>query len=594
MTKYTLRKWYDVIWFVDFEYREPEGGLPEIRCMVAREWFSGVSQFYWVDELLTMEHPPFETGERSLVVAYYAPAELKCFRVLGWRMPKRILDLFAEFRASCNGCEVGHGYSLLGALLHFGLPAMLASEKEDMRNLAMEDRRSRDYSKAERESLMRYCEQDVVALDQLLSAMSLDQDRFCQALFRGRYMAAISAMEIVGVPIDTDLFQRLKDAWSDIQTALIRTYDGLFGIFRDGHWSFERFEALLHRLDISWPRTESGRLATDDTTFRNMARQHPQVAELGALRDALGQMRLFTDLAIGTDGRNRTSLSPFRSKTGRNQPASSRFIFALSAWVRSLIRPEYGHALAYIDWSQQEFLIAAALSGDQSMLDAYESGDVYMTAAIMCGMAPAGATKQTHRKERELFKQIVLANNYGQGAMGMAEHIGCTVTEARHLQWLFRMSFRRYFEWTDEVLNATTLTGEYWTDFGWPLHVEQDEVNGRSIRNFPVQATGADILRVACCLATEAGIRVCCPVHDAVLIEANSDTIDEVSQEMSQIMRDSSEAVCGYRCRCDAQIFRFPERYIDVNRGLKFFTTVLQILGDANTLADIERQTNCN
>jgi hypothetical protein len=72
-------------------------------------------------------------------------------------------------------------------------------------------------------------------------------------------------------------------------------------------------------------------------------------------------MRLFADLAVGHDGRNRCLLSAFRSLTGRNQPSNARFIFGPSCWLRGLIRPEPGRAIAYVDWSQQEFGVAAAL-----------------------------------------------------------------------------------------------------------------------------------------------------------------------------------------------------------------------------------------
>ena len=67
-------------------------------------------------------------------------------------------------------------------------------------------------------------------------------------------------------------------------------------------------------------------------------------------------------------------LSPFRAKTGRNQPSNSQFIFGPSTWLRGLIKPEPGRAVAYVDWSQQEFGIAASLSGDAAMMDAYRIG----------------------------------------------------------------------------------------------------------------------------------------------------------------------------------------------------------------------------
>jgi DNA polymerase I len=78
----------------------------------------------------------------------------------------------------------------------------------------------------------------------------------------------------------------------------------------------------------------------------------------------LSGLRL-NDLTVGQDGRNRCMLSAFKSKTGRNQPSNAQYIFGHSVWLRGLIRPEPGYALCYIDWEQQEFGIAAALSGDE-------------------------------------------------------------------------------------------------------------------------------------------------------------------------------------------------------------------------------------
>ena len=53
-----------------------------------------------------------------------------------------------------------------------------------------------------------------------------------------------------------------------------------------------------------------------------------------------------------------------RSKTSRTQPSASKFLFGPSCWLRSLMRPEPGQSLAYVDWSAMEFGIAAAFSRD--------------------------------------------------------------------------------------------------------------------------------------------------------------------------------------------------------------------------------------
>jgi DNA polymerase-1 len=83
--------------------------------------------------------------------------------------------------------------------------------------------------------------------------------------------------------------------------------------------------------------------------------------------------------------------------------------------LRGLIKPEPGKAVAYIDYSQQEIGVAAALSGDRAMMQAYNSGDPYLEFAKQAGAAPADATRDTHEAVRNLFKQCVLAVQYGMG-----------------------------------------------------------------------------------------------------------------------------------------------------------------------------------
>src|SRR5262249_35377804 len=149
-------------------------------------------------------------------------------------------------------------------------------------------------------------------------------------------------------------------------------------------FKYELFAEWLRITGIPWPRLESGKLDLSDDAFRQMARIYPVVAPLRELRSALSEMRL-NDLAVGRDGRNRTLLSPFRARTSRNQPSNSKFIFGPSVWQRCLIKPPEGHGVAYIDYEQQEFGIAAALSGDGQMLDAYRTGDPYLAFAKQAG-----------------------------------------------------------------------------------------------------------------------------------------------------------------------------------------------------------------
>src|SRR5262249_55953059 len=215
---------------------------------------------------------------------------------------------------------------------------------------------------------------------------------------------------------------------------------------------------------------ESGHLDLTDDTFRHQARAYPIVSPLRELRSSLSDLRL-NDLAVGRDGRNRTILSAFRSRTGRNQPSNSKSIFGPSVWLRSLIKPPPGHGIAYIDWAQQEFGIAAALSGDQAMQAAYVSGDPYLSFAKQAAAVPIGATKETHGPTRELFKQCVLAVQYGMEAQSLADRIGQPPAVAHDLLRAHRETYRTFWRWSDAAVDHAMLHGTLHTVFGWCVHV---------------------------------------------------------------------------------------------------------------------------
>jgi hypothetical protein len=464
------------------------------------------------------------------------------------------------------------GRGLLGALAYHGLDGMAAADKEEMRQLAL---RGGPYTEAEQLALLDYCQADVDALARLLPAMlpRLDLPR---ALLRGRYMVAAARMEWAGVPIDVDTLGRLRAGWDGIRGRLIEAVDRDYGVFDGPTFKSDRWAAYLAKNNIPWPVLPSGALALDQDTFREMARAHPQVAPMHDLRHALGEMRL-NALAVGPDGRNRVLLSAFASRTGRNQPSNSRFIFGPAVWLRGLIQPGPGRAVAYVDWEQQEFGIAAALSGDKAMMAAYQSGDPYLAFARQAGAVPADATKKSHGPTRDLFKAAVLAVQYGMGEVSLAQRIGQPVARARELLGLHRRTYPTYWAWSESAVNHAMLRGRLHTVFGWEVHVGA-EANPRSLANFPMQANGAEMLRLACAAATEGGIEVCAPVHDAILVEGPADTIEVVVAATQAVMRQASEVVLGgFPLRTDAKVVLHPDRYMDP-RGRKMWETVLGLL----------------
>ena len=530
------------IWLVDVEFNQFCGENPTPTSLHAHAARGGRDIKLDLGDSTRNEPAPIVFGERSLLVAYDAVSVLGCFLSLGWKFPVNVLSLEAEFRCHVSGLNESGDWSLAKALEFYGVEP-----------------------------------RDDSSLVSLLERMSPIID-VQQALLRGRYTAVVAIIERNGIPLDLPLLMRLRASWDAVRASLIEKVDERYGVFDGTTFKADRWRRLLAGRGVPWPKVG----ALDDDTFKTMAAAYPeQVGPIWELRKTLNKLRV-ERLAVGSDGRNRTPLRPFASRTGRNQPSTSRFIFGSSAWIRGLIRPELGMALAYLDYEQQEFGIAAALSGDEAMGEAYRSGDPYLAFARQAGAVPRDATKETHHIQREQFKLCSLGIQYGMGVRTLANLLKGTEGQARELIASHKAVYRRYWEWSRVTAREARTTGVMRSVFGWRLNVRAETKSG-TIKNFPLQANGAEMLRLACCLSVGRGIRVCAPIHDAVLIEGYSGRIEEVVADCQGSMAEAARIVLGgFQLRTEVKVIRHPARYID-KRGGRFWDWMMQSMGRHGT-----------
>jgi DNA polymerase I-like protein with 3'-5' exonuclease and polymerase domains len=163
------------------------------------------------------------------------------------------------------------------------------------------------------------------------------------------------------------------------------------------------------------------------------------------------------------------------------------------------------------------------------------------------------------------------------GEVTLARRIGRPPVEARELLRLHHQTFPRFWAWSDDVEQHAMLHGWLHTVLGWRVHVGR-EANPRSLRNSPMQANGAEMLRLACGLTTERGIQVCAPIHDALLIEGPVVEIDELVAKAQTAMAEASAVVLGgFELRTEAKIVRWPDRYMD-DRGREMWERVRRLL----------------
>jgi len=553
-------------WVLDYEFLAGSGEPQTPICYVAKNVDTGEVIRHWISG--NENAPEYPVHDKALIVAYFASAEMGCHIPLGFQIPPYLLDLYTEFRVRTNGLSVAS--SLLDACNYYGLPGGDSVYKERMRERIID---GAPYNQEEQEQILDYCALDVNLTTHLFQKMQEGID-LPKALLRGRYMAAVAQMEHSGVPLDVSTYNLLLANWGRIKMDLITRIDSYYNVYEDGVFKANRFAAFLAAHRIPWDLTPTGLPRTDEEYFKEQVKSYPILKPLQELRYSISQLKL-NALQVGDDGRNRALLSPFRTITGRNAPSSAKFIFGNAVWLRHLIKPPEGKALAYIDYEQQEIAIAAALSGDENLKEAYVSGDPYIGFAIQAGAAPSGATKQTHPKIRELYKSCMFGINYGMSYQTFAKRANLPPIVAKDLYTFHKSVFRCYWRWLSGFMDSGQLSGEVNTNFGWRYKTGNRTL--RTLQNWPMQAHGAEILRLAIILCLQNEIQVIAPVHDAILIEASLDEIDQNTTDAQYLMTRASERVINFPIRTEAIIVRYPDRYTE-QRGTVMWESVCELV----------------
>lgn len=553
-----MRKNFDTINVVDFEYEVDDGELPNVLCMVAHVLNENLQHVrtikMWRGEF--GKAPPFDIGPNALFVAYSAWAEMTCFMVLGWKFPEHIFDLHTNYLAASNvllpynpdAVRKRQRKRLSDACRAYAIEGWERIDKETIAKDIGEGR-WRDYG---RERVFEYCEEDVRAsvlllIEQLRGRRHLPPVNVEHVLHWSNYSAkSVALIQARGMPIDMPLWNLVQENKAEVISELLRRFDPSHGsddpIFTpDGEWSDDRLLRWLASVGVKvWPRTDSGRPQTDSDAFRLMYHV-PGIEGLHALKDSLGVV-VRAKLPIGRDGRNRPSLFPFCTATGRNAHAKS--LYNAHAGMRSFMVFPADAIGVYLDWRTQEVGVAAARSGDQALIDAYNGGDVYHALAKLCGLTKDPDVKRWKKNNpdmRQRMKPLQLAINYGMGVPSLARGLNRHPLIASAIIERHQQTYPRFWQWRADMVQCAMLDRYVETTFGWPLRISTSP-NKRTLYNFSMQGDGAEMLRLAAWRLCEAGIIPNMLVHDGILLEVQN---EEQIEHAKEIMREAGRDVCG-------------------------------------------------
>ena len=584
------RQRFRSIWHVDFEYREDANHLPIPVCMHAREEHSGATISLWRDELLRLTHAPFDTGPDSVMVAFASNADLQCFLALGWPFPTNVLDPYVENIVAINGNtavwpppdEKGRKGrpGLLDALKLHDLPARSQEHKDRMRDMIL---KNENYTPEQRREIQDYNEEDDDDTIALLGALPIDDIN--HALFHGRYMAAVAREERVGLPVFSEyLLDELAPNWDAIRLHYIQR-DDEFHLYDGVNFVEERLWDLIKAKGWDWPRTPTGRYQLKIATIGRQATRYPELKSLARLRDQIAELRINKLVnTIGADGFSRCPLLPFWTITGRNQPSAKdkMFLPSLPKWLHGGLKPPRGMALVELDFVAEEPAIVAGLSGDPAMIADYQNGDVHWQFAVRAGLAAPDAAVDD--RIRDLCKPVCHGMNYGMTPYGIAAKTKKSLDWAREMQARHRYAYPVFHQWRGDVVAQAHFDEVITSPFGW-RQIVTAETRTRSLMNFPAQAGGSDVMRLVSIVATECGITIAAPVHDAFWILAPLDELDTTIARMSEIMTETGRLVAGIPIRVKVEaVVRWPQCLGDVRepdaKGQAMWCEVCELVRD--------------
>ena len=218
-------------------------------------------------------------------------------------------------------------------------------------------------------------------------------------------MAAMAEIECNGMPIDNKLYDEINNNFPLIKEKIINDFNAKYPVYENGKFSMKKFKAFIDSLGLlqQWPRTPSGALSITEKNIYNFAQSYPEINEFYFVKEFVESQKL-KGFVVGPDGRARTSLNMFGIKTGRTNQSTALYPFNAAKPMRNILCPAPNHAYIYADYVSQEIAIAAYLSKDEKLINAYKEGDVYIYTAKLAGAVPEDATKKTHKKERNEYK----------------------------------------------------------------------------------------------------------------------------------------------------------------------------------------------
>jgi DNA polymerase I-like protein with 3'-5' exonuclease and polymerase domains len=259
--------------------------------------------------------------------------------------------------------------------------------------------------------------------------------------------------------------------------------------------------------------------------------------------------------AIEGDGRIHARFEPTGTNTGRFSSKKPNLQNIGRGKLRTCFIPNEGHRLVVADYSQVELRIAAAIAGEEKMIQAYEQGsDLHrQTASIVLGKPVEDISKE----DRQLAKAVNFGLLYGQSAKGLVVYaetsygVKLDIEQARQIRRKFFDEYKHLREWHSQAEKGASSSCEVLsTKLGrkrWlPMEGDVRWQRFTALLNAPVQGGAADVIKTAIIdlqAKLPEGAGLVSTVHDELIVEVPLKNAEAVKKLMEDVMIESAASL---------------------------------------------------
>lgn len=372
----------------------------------------------------------------------------------------------------------------------------------------------------------------------------------------------VEQMEKNGVLVDKEVLEKLSKEYHTELAILEKEIYKMSGQEFNLNSPQQLADVLFNKMQLKYAgmrKTTTGKFSTKENVLQKLKESHPIANKILEYREIQKLLSTYIDnipdLISPKDGRLHATFLQTGTSTGRmssNHPNLQNIPVGSERGrkIRKAFVPSDENVFISFDYSQIELRIAAILSGDEKMMEAFKKGiDIHTAVATeVFNVKPEMVTKEMRRQAKVINFGIL----YGMGISALKENLGSDRKTAQDFYNRYSKIYTGLGKYLEEVKKTSIQNGYTKTLFGRRRYIEGLNSKIPFIRaaaermsiNAPIQGTSADLIKLAMIKINDFleknnlsnKLKLILQIHDEIVYEGEKDVVNENIFKIKSIM----------------------------------------------------------